>query len=317
MNHPCAAQAPWLLAAGLNRPPGPPPDDRFRVFARSCLRGAALDGDAEWTWGHNVRAVAARAVRAETNDSAARSPEVCAAWVDFFYAPAAAWPELARLAAGPFRDTHHEVGVPTALRLIARGAPSLAPRWLDCWGCAQGWARDPRVVAAHGCGHRLDLALEPVRHAYQALLDDQRPAKADGALEAAIAALDADLGGWDGTARYWLDTHKDQWTSGCCELPGPAQTACACAARDPPAERRARTDRRFGTLPNARRIRAASADVWTSRALSSRSARVEKRLRRAHVDSSSAQAETPPGLADPPNCDRPDVVRSAMAGAGG
>ncbi|KAH8054959.1 hypothetical protein JL722_8372 [Aureococcus anophagefferens] len=53
--------APWLLAAGLNRPPGPPPDDRFRVFARSCLRGAALDGDAEWTWGHNVRAVAARA----------------------------------------------------------------------------------------------------------------------------------------------------------------------------------------------------------------------------------------------------------------
>jgi hypothetical protein len=66
-----AAQAPWLLAAGLNRPPGPPPDDRFRVFARSCLRGAALDGDAEWTWGHNVRAVAARAVRAETNDSAA------------------------------------------------------------------------------------------------------------------------------------------------------------------------------------------------------------------------------------------------------
>ena len=30
---------------------------------------------------------------------------------------------------------------------LARGSPRLAPRWLDCWGCAQGWARDPRVVA--------------------------------------------------------------------------------------------------------------------------------------------------------------------------
>ena len=93
----------------------------------------------------------------------------------------------------------------------------------------------------HGCGHRTDFTVRHVRDGYQALLDDA-PHDRDAALEADLAARDAAAGAWDGADRYWLDHVKhpgselDRWSSGCCALPGPNQTACNCVFHAPPTD---------------------------------------------------------------------------------
>ena len=77
---------PPRLAAGLNRPPDND-NSPFRVFGRYCLSGRALDEDAGWTWGHNVKEVAKRAALAAAETRRANGtasarprdwPEVCA-----------------------------------------------------------------------------------------------------------------------------------------------------------------------------------------------------------------------------------------------
>ena len=161
--------------------------------------------------------------------------QVCAAWSDLFYAPRRTWAPFALLSRTHFKDAHHEVGVPTVLRTleVLEGHPPVVA--LDCWGCSQAWARDPAVIDAYACGHRIDLQLEHVRHAYQALLDDMPPAKPrDADLERAIADLDATQGAWDRKDRYWLAQSGNKWTSGCCALKSPDQTACNCVALNPP-----------------------------------------------------------------------------------
>ena len=93
------------------------------------------------------------------------SEEVCAAWSDFFYLPRDVWGAFGALAGTEsFQKVFHEVGVPTVLRVLQkRDGAAPEPNVLDCWGCSQGWARDPAVIAAFGCGHRVDQRRTGVR----------------------------------------------------------------------------------------------------------------------------------------------------------
>ena len=73
-----------------------------------------------------------------------------------------------------------------------------------------------------------------MRSAWRALLDAQAVklgAKASPATEAALRLLDR--GARDDPIVPPLKPCCRDRTHGCCRLPGPAQTACACVARDP------------------------------------------------------------------------------------
>ena len=54
----------------------------FRVFGRYCLAGAALDGDADWNWGGDIKNEARGAVAGLLNVSAAAAPVYNRAWVE-------------------------------------------------------------------------------------------------------------------------------------------------------------------------------------------------------------------------------------------
>lgn len=99
---------------------------------------------------------------------------------------------------------------------------------------SQAWAKNPAVVNAHACGHRLDLGRRHMRDSFRHRLD-ARPFPRDAVLESQIYELDAEQGGsWDGKTKYWETDRLDRWTSGCCRLASMNQTACQCVGRDPP-----------------------------------------------------------------------------------
>ena len=126
-----------------------------------------------------------------------------------------------------------QVAAPTILRAAAAFL-KLRQVYLDCWGCTQSWCTDPKIFRRHACGHKLDLRQPWVRSAWRALLDAQArklDAKASPATEAALRLLDR--GARDDPIVPPLKPCCRDRTHGCCRLPGPAQTACACVARDP------------------------------------------------------------------------------------
>ena len=222
------SDAIWTLAAGLNAPPtGPPPEPQhLRIYGKGCLSFEDLVNEQDWTWGHGVRDFA-KAAAQELGTA-----EVCAAQADLFHAPRQAFSYLAR-AARVFGGVAHEVAAPTILRAAAAFL-KLRQVYLDCWGCTQSWCTDPKIFRRHACGHKLDLRQPWVRSAWRALLDAQArklDAKASPATEAALRLLDR--GARDDPIVPPLKPCCRDRTHGCCRLPGAAQTACACVARDP------------------------------------------------------------------------------------
>lgn len=121
---------PWMLAAGLNRPHSDGVAE-YRVFGRSCLAGQALETDTEWNWGHDAKGV----VRAWAAAAPSTAPEACAAWADFFYVPSQVFADFALRCGKHFKNTQHEVSVPTVLRLLEVEGEAPTPQYIDCWGC--------------------------------------------------------------------------------------------------------------------------------------------------------------------------------------
>ena len=246
-----STEATWTLAAGLNAPPaGPPPaPQHLRVYGKGCLDPRDAERERDWTWGHGVRELALGALSAANATLFPTFSRICATHTDLFYVPRRAFAAAAAGCAA-FCDVSHEVAVPTVLRAVAARL-RLREDFLDCWGCSQSWASDPSLVAGRLCGHKLDLRVAHVRDFWRDLLDAQAPRARDAALEARIAALDADQGArgdadWRAVAAP-KPCCRDR-THGCCRVPGRDQTACACVARDPPRPPGAATSRCGGAV---------------------------------------------------------------------
>ena len=99
--------------------------------------------------------------------------ECCYGWADIFYVPSALLTSFSYLL-GAFPDTHHEVAVPTALRILSRRS-GVGLRALSCVGGTIAKIKAvnmfrPAHLTPQFCGHKLNLSDADTQEAVRDML---------------------------------------------------------------------------------------------------------------------------------------------------
>ena len=141
----------WIFRDGLDPVP--------RCFPVNGLNGTYFEKDKSWFWANNGFDWAKRTCK--RNVEALGERECCYGWADIFYVPRKLHVAFGSLLAA-FPDTHHEVAVPTSLRILSLRT-GVQLRGLTCLGGTTAKLTNldafrPARKARPFCAHKLNLS---------------------------------------------------------------------------------------------------------------------------------------------------------------